>query len=356
MRSVSYPTVCLALAAAACQACAQSNTTTLTRERAKALLNQNPQFRELKQVDLTLVAPPEACFKEGFCLNEDGTLTDEGRRYFAAGPSRYWRVVRPAGIVHRIVTEVTGLTLGQDERQAEFHWMWDGLSDVVLRYAGQKDLIHSGTAVFQRYDDGWRLLETIDGRSAVSLTYSANRMPFKYDDGRLKKGAEVAGRLARERTARTSKHQLFRYQWQGWSIRMPPGPDEPTQRWNEIGATDAGFFFSRQGETKRRLVSYGDSKRPICADRGVFFEIAISEYTFAWDFEREEAEGRFSGKRSSLTEDSGKPTSILLSKLEQRNPETRNYPEPLRSACEQLLQAYDSWRAKYPEFITLQER
>jgi hypothetical protein len=92
--------------------------------------------------------------------NITNSLTPKGRETFASDFGAY----APAPLTQpakRELVEVTGITsppqAGEGVRLATFTWRYTGLSDIAARYTGEQGVVHNGQAVFQLFDDGWRL-------------------------------------------------------------------------------------------------------------------------------------------------------------------------------------------------------
>lgn len=104
------------------------------------------------------------------------TLTSKGRQYFARDFSAQERM--PLGQpARRELLEVTGITTppmgGEAAKLATFTWQYAGLSPVIARYAGEASVIHEGEALFQLFDDGWRLQQ-------LELHDLEGRIPFQW--------------------------------------------------------------------------------------------------------------------------------------------------------------------------------
>lgn len=104
------------------------------------------------------------------------TLTPKGYETFARDFSA--REEAPlAQQSSRELLEVTGITTppigGESLRIATFTWRYAGLSEVAARYTGETSVIHKGEAVFQLFDDGWRLQQ-------LELHSHADRVPFQW--------------------------------------------------------------------------------------------------------------------------------------------------------------------------------
>lgn len=103
-------------------------------------------------------------------------LTPKGQQYFA----RTFTQPEPMPLAQparRELLEVTGITTppmgGEATRVANFTWKYADLSPVAARYAGETSVTHKGEALFQLFDDGWRVQE-------LDLHEREDRVPFQW--------------------------------------------------------------------------------------------------------------------------------------------------------------------------------
>lgn len=160
----------------------------LTRSRVADLINENAAFAEpvtslwLQDSGLQRGAL-NAGDVEGIWQSSMGndfypryTLSSKGLRYFARDFSANERVPL-AQASRRELIEVTGITTppmgGESLRLASFTWQYMGLSPLVARYAGEVSVVHKGDALFQLFDDGWRLQK-------LELNDQEDRVPFQW--------------------------------------------------------------------------------------------------------------------------------------------------------------------------------
>jgi hypothetical protein len=151
----------------------------LTSDCNQALRRKPPwrAFHEIRliQENLRQMSPGGAFSLPLFSC--DLTLTEQGQR-----ESSQWKKVRqPWGveweipIASREFMAITGLTGGEQEGspvQADFNWRWT-YNNIGNRLGTSDQQSHSSSALFRRYDDGWRLVEIgISSKNLVgSYTY-----------------------------------------------------------------------------------------------------------------------------------------------------------------------------------------
>ncbi len=333
--------------ALACQGAGDGQQTarTVTRASAKAVLNNNTDFRQ-PIADLPLVAPDEACVKEGYC-RPDGTLTDEGRRHFRNPPQKGRNLIGArftlAEPVRRSVVSVTGVEATGDVRQVEFRWSYEGLSDVAQRYSGESGIAHKSVAYFKQYDDGWRAVQIHDEPTPLA--------DFVWDTARLAtwEAAERARADAR-RMARTPTHTIASYEF-----TVPPDP-YPSPNY-ALTIKDNGFSVTTVSALSAQTndyISYGDCERPRLSGQNRFYT----------------KPGRYEGwKRIGDEERCSFMTEIYFPDCEVGNVGVygmrikaggdvrKGEPCPeqdpvMAEAFKQFLAAYDAWRSKHPEYVT----
>jgi hypothetical protein len=135
----------------------------LDRDAAKKLIQANAKFSEPVSVVPMNIQPSELALREGILVdpfrNGRWQPSEEGKKYFTSIiPHTY--MVTLANPLHREVVEVTGITEGSggSQKLVNFTWRYRNLSDTIVRYTGlRRD--HDATAVFRKYDDGWRVDE-----------------------------------------------------------------------------------------------------------------------------------------------------------------------------------------------------
>lgn len=64
-------------------------------------------------------------------------------------------------ILHRDLISISGIARQGDSANVGFTWRWVPMNEVGAAFhSGSNDFRYSATAIFRRYDDGWRVIES----------------------------------------------------------------------------------------------------------------------------------------------------------------------------------------------------
>jgi hypothetical protein len=309
---------------------AACNSNELSRKQAAILINRYPTFASTNNVALQeqgRLRPgtsQDAGIVEGLWnvqnnafgwrhieLTEKGkqffSLTKQGEQFFTEG----WQLIKPA---KREVVEVTGITdvpMAKNVKEAGFKWRYVDLPEVVARYTGQGESPHDGKAALQLYDDGWRVTEI--------AVHETGRQPFvwtKSMEEEANREWEVGpGRVIK---AKTPTRTITTYKL--CPGRGCCGSDQKV----ELEITDANITLIRWPYNREQRVSVG-----------------------YWDNSLAVGEPGLWGNQDCIQ---------MLFGVVDTTPfagggalGVNGQPEILTRVREQIIQAQNEWRKKYPD-------
>ena len=179
MRKLSIAAICLSSVLLSC-----SPRDFLTRRLASDLIAASPTFRATQQFELRtgVLSNDDYLSPDYLALQHHGWITATNTRCPAAlTPSPCWDVtLTPYGVdtfqsliapgdaekqsfaipaARRELVAVTGIAKQGSAADVEFTWKWIPLNEVGAALFSS-DQPHASTAIFRRYDDGWRVVES----------------------------------------------------------------------------------------------------------------------------------------------------------------------------------------------------
>jgi hypothetical protein len=162
--------VLLSVAAVCLTGCSTSNPKTLTRSKAKEMLEASKFLDPSKPTISLTKTDMEQGEKAGYWHVQRGTQTDcaltpEGQKVFSSAAcyiSPEWGgTVNPTAALKPKIVEVTGISgASATYKEVEFTWTWDWSalpSDAQHIFDGHPP--EKQTAAFRLYDEGWRVVE-----------------------------------------------------------------------------------------------------------------------------------------------------------------------------------------------------
>jgi hypothetical protein len=179
MRKLSIAAICLSSVLLSC-----SPRDFLTRRLASDLIAASTTFRSAQHFELRtgVLSNDDYLSPDYLALQHHGWITATNTRCPAAlTPSPCWDVtLTPYGVdtfqsliapgdaekqsfaipaARRELVAVTGIAKQGSAADVEFTWKWIPLNEVGAALFSS-DQPHASTAIFRRYDDGWRVLES----------------------------------------------------------------------------------------------------------------------------------------------------------------------------------------------------
>jgi hypothetical protein len=155
---------------------ASAHAAPLTRPDAQRAIEKYADFATVTTIPNAIDPAFDRGVKDGIWVNTRSGWqpTALGRQYFTSVSMLGMKLATP---LHRSVVAITGMSAGAvtSDKIVEFTWRFTDLTRSLSDYTGATTGDHAGTAVFHRYDDGWRIVNLNGG----SVRGGANSRPFK---------------------------------------------------------------------------------------------------------------------------------------------------------------------------------
>lgn len=174
------------------------STNGLSREDAAKLIGASQQIQFLRNNIPTTPGAWQAANQQG--ILSDWTLSQDAQREIADFRQGQMQIGESANIA----VDVTGIT-GPDEgqiKQVEFAWSYTSMPSLAKRFAVSGG---TGKAIFQKYDDGWRLKESSTQNYADAMQLTQSEMAAADADAarQTAKSDAQSARLAQSKTPST---------------------------------------------------------------------------------------------------------------------------------------------------------
>lgn len=156
-RRITITIASVLLAFASTVGCGNS---TLTRGKAKGLIDRAPNFATTDLIPINGIAFAKGV-EDNVFVGRARQPSEEAKKYFKQ--VEWGRSIRLTNSVKRVVKEIDGITDGAQPgwKVVSFTWRYSDVPAYVIKYGGlQTNGTFKGMADLRLYDDGWRI-ETI---------------------------------------------------------------------------------------------------------------------------------------------------------------------------------------------------